>query len=344
MYRVGIIGCGKPWRSDGATGFGMSHQHAFGYAASGKAQIVALADISAENARAFADRHGGGDAIYTDYTEMLVKERLDIVSISTWPHLHAPMVIAAAEAGVKAIHCEKPMAPTYGESLAMERICRERGVQLTFNHQRRFGAPFRKAKELIDSGAIGELRRMEAACGNLFDWGTHWFDMLFYFNNETPAEWAIGQVDLRGSQQVFGAWVEGQGLSQFQFANGVQGLMTTGHGAPDQLWIRVIGSAGQIELDNAVPLRTWLAGETGWTTIDTGENLHGDQCVTRGIIDLIDALEHGREPELSAARVLRTTELIFGTWESARRGGRVDFPLMIVDSPLVTMLTDAGMV
>ena len=40
--RVGIIGCGRPWRSEGATGFGMSHQHAFGYRETGKAEIVAL--------------------------------------------------------------------------------------------------------------------------------------------------------------------------------------------------------------------------------------------------------------------------------------------------------------
>src|SRR5215203_6009273 len=102
-YQVGIIGCGIPWKSEGATGFGMSNAHARGYNASSACKIVALADISEENARAFQARNGG-DRIYTDYRVMLAEEQLDIVSISTWPHLHAEMVIACAEAGVKAIH------------------------------------------------------------------------------------------------------------------------------------------------------------------------------------------------------------------------------------------------
>ncbi|MCB0087294.1 MAG: Gfo/Idh/MocA family oxidoreductase, partial [Caldilineaceae bacterium] len=113
QFKVGIIGCGKPWRSEGATGFGMSHAHALGYIESPDAEIVALSDIVAENAKAFQELRGG-DRIYTDYHEMLATEGLDIVSISTWPHLHAQMVVDCAEAGVRAVHCEKPMATTFG--------------------------------------------------------------------------------------------------------------------------------------------------------------------------------------------------------------------------------------
>ena len=61
--------------------------------------------------------------------------------------------------------------------------------------------------------------------------------------------------------------------------------------------------------------------------------------VTRGVLDLIDALAAGREPELSAARALRATELIFATYESSRRGARVELPLTIDDSPLIARLT-----
>ena len=155
-FQVGFIGCGRPLRTDGATGFGMSHAHAQGYKASPDCVITALADISEENAKAFQETHGG-ERIYTDYHEMLKKEDLDIVSIATWPHLHAPMVIACAEAGVRAIHCEKPMATTYGDSKRMVEACDKHGVQLTFNHQRRFGKPYRKARELLREGAVGEL-------------------------------------------------------------------------------------------------------------------------------------------------------------------------------------------
>lgn len=339
QYRVGIIGCGKPWRAEGATGFGMSHAHAEGYKASPDCAIVALADISEENARAFQERHGG-DTIYTNYHEMLEKEQLDIVSISTWPHLHAEMVIAAAEAGVRAIHCEKPMAPTYGESVRMVQICEERGAQLTFNHQRRFGAPFREAKRLLKEGAIGQLQRLEGTTGNLYDWGTHWFDMLFFYNDETPVEWVIGQIDLRDSEKVFGVPIEGQGLSHFKFKNGVEGLMTTGKGAFHPLSNRLIGSDGTIEVghSNEIPLRIWGKGQSGWESVPVPEGLHPQDAVKRGVLDLVDALKTGREPELSGRRALQTTELIFATYESSRRRARVDLPLDIEDSPLIAML------
>ena len=339
MYRVGIIGCGKPWKAEGATGFGMSHAHAEGYAASEDCTLVALADISEENARAFQERHGG-EHIYTDYKAKLAEQQLDIVSISTWPHLHAPMVIACAEAGVKAVHCEKPMAPTYGEARRMVELCEAHGCQLTFNHQRRFGETFREAKRLLKAGVIGELRRLEGTTGNMFDWGTHWFDMLFFYNDETPVEWVIGQVDLRNIEYVFGAPIESQGICQFKFANGVEGLMTTGVSAFEPLTNRLIGTQGTIEVgaSDDTPLRYWGTGMSGWQVVPVSEGLHPQEAVKRGVLDLIDALKTGREPELSGRRALRTTEVIFATYESSRRRGRVDLPLAIEDSPLAAMI------
>jgi predicted dehydrogenase len=343
IFRVGIIGCGRPWKSAGASGFGMGHAHARGYAASPEAKLVALADISAENARAFQAEHGG-DQIYQDYRDMLAHEQLDIVSICTWPHLHADMVIAAAEAGAKAIHCEKPMAPTIGAARRMAAACQQHGAQLTFNHQRRFGKLFQKARELLRSGAIGSLQRMEATCPNMFDWGTHWFDMLFFYNDETPAEWVLGQVDLRGSKQIFGVPVESQGLSYVQYRNGITGMLITREDAPGP-WRainRLIGSDGVIELclGDAAPLRMWGKGQASWQEVAVPGMEDSDlgEPIRLGILDLIDALKTGREPELSGRKALQATELIFATYESSRRRGRVDLPLEIEDSPLIAML------
>ena len=262
-------------------------------------EIVALADINLDNARAFQETHGG-ENLYDDYQTMLAQEQLDIVSISTWPHLHAEMVIAAAQAGVKAIHCEKPMAPTYGESVRMVEVCNAHNVQLTFNHQRRFGTPFRKAKELVQDGAIGELQRIEGTCDNLFDWGTHWFDMMFFYNNETPAEWVIGQFDARDSKRVFGALIEGQGLSHIKFANGVYGLLITGHDAQGHS-NRLIGSEGIIDVGVSaeLPLRIWGKGHSEWQAVDTSGGIHGMDLVQQGVLDLLDALNNGTRARIS---------------------------------------------
>ena len=70
-----------------------------------------------ENAQALAEKHGGAK-VYADYRALLTEQRPDVVSICTWPHLHREMVEAAVAAGVTAIHCEKPMAPTWGEARA----------------------------------------------------------------------------------------------------------------------------------------------------------------------------------------------------------------------------------
>lgn len=346
MYQVGIIGCGKPWKSEGATGFGMSHAHAEGYNTSPDAQIVALADIVEENAKAFQEMRGG-DRIYTDYREMLAQESLDIVSISTWPHLHADMVVACANAGVKAVHCEKPMAITFGESKRMVESCQANGTQLTFNHQRRFGAPYVKTKELIDSGEIGELVRMEATCPDLFDWGTHWFDMLNKFNAECDLEWVIGQIDVRNHREVFGVTLEGHGLSHFRYTNGVMGMLTTGVGTGEQrLSIRVIGTHGTIEIgySEEVPLRMWGKGQNEWTTVDVDQGMHGMDSVKLGVHELIDALKTDRESELSGEKALRATEMIYATYESSRQRARIDLPLQIDDSPLHAMINSGELV
>jgi hypothetical protein len=54
----------------------------------------------------------------------------------------------------------------------------------------------------------------------------------------------------------------------------------------------------------------------------------------------IDCLQSGKEPLLSTRNAIRATELIFATYESARRGGRIHLPLDIEDSPLISMLNE----
>jgi UDP-N-acetylglucosamine 3-dehydrogenase len=350
--RVGIIGCGRRWKTAGATGFGQGHLHAAGYEASPDCEIVAAADIKPENLEAFCEQHGVAHG-YLDYHEMLDREALDIVSVCLWPELHARVVIDVAQAGVKAIHAEKPMAPTWGESKRMAEVCRENNVQLTFNHQRRFGGPFRTAKALLDEGAIGQLLRVEAFTSNLFDWGTHWFDMMFLYNDEQPVEWVIGQIDARSSHPIFGVMVEGQGLSLFKWRNGVYGLMVTGQSEiyecdgqamGMECENRLIGTAGTIEVGvrDGPEVRLRSAERGGeWQEVDVEGRIHGNEHVVAAILDLVDALKSGREPELSARKALQATELIFATYESSRRRGRVDLPLQIEDSPFLSML-EAG--
>src|SRR4051812_5807872 len=96
--RAGFIGTGKPRFTEGATGFAMAYEHAMGFQACAGVKLAACADISEENAAAFA-AHFQVPGVHTDYKKMLKKEKLDLVSICTWPHLHLPMVTACIRAG-----------------------------------------------------------------------------------------------------------------------------------------------------------------------------------------------------------------------------------------------------
>ncbi len=340
--RVGIIGTGKKKERPDRFGYAMAYQHANAFQALDTCEMVACADIVEENARAFAESYGV-QAVYTDYNEMLAEENLDVVSICTWMHLHEQMVLDTVKAGVRAIHCEKPMADTWGGSKRMAAAAEEASVQLTFNHQRRYGEPFVIAKRLVDDGEIGELVRFESDCGNIYDSGTHFIDMFSFFNGEHPAKWVLAQIDYRSENLVFGAHCENQQVVLTEYENGVFGLVMSGTGGPSPVGCsdKVIGTEGMIEVGvmNGPPIRYRLYGDGDWTVPDTGgASIHGPGFIDRAIADVIGCLLSERMCQLDAKNALIATEIIFGAYESSRRRGRVDFPLDIEDNPLAAMV------
>lgn len=326
-YKAGVIGCG-----------GRGRAHARGWKTSEDVELVACADPFEEPREKFASEFGVA-RVYEDYREMLEKEDLSFVSVCTWIEMHHDMIVDVASSGVKAIHAEKPMAPTWGAAKSLYRACVENDVVITFCHQRRFGAQFVKAKQVLKEGAIGPLYRLEGACANLFDWGTHWFDMFFFYNDDVPAEWVMGQIDATGGREIFGVPVEGSGLSWIRYQNGVEGLLATGQAALQGCQNRLIGAEGVIEVGGKEqPLRVLSGGK--WTApVLEGVVAHRDATVL-SVLDLVDAVKAGREPELSGRKALAATELIFSTYESSRRRGRIALPLDVEDSALLSMLKE----
>jgi len=347
--RVGIIGTGRKKPRGDRFGYAMAYQHAEGYQALDTCELVACADIVQENADAFAQNFGIGKT-YLDYRQMLSEEDLDVVSICTWMHLHEPMVLDACESGVKAIHCEKPMADTWGGATRMAQAAEKAGVQLTFNHQRRYGEPFTIAKQMLDDGKIGRLERLECGAGNLYDTGTHFVDMFsFFLGDGVAAKWVLCQVDYRTENLVFGSHNENQQVLLTEYENGVFGVVMTGApdgGNPVGCVDKLIGSEGVIEVgaQSGAPIRYRLAGQSEWTEPDTGgASIHGPRFIERAVADVIDCLLQGRKCQLDAGNALIATEIIFGAYESSRRRGRVDFPLQIEDNPLAAMVASGDL-
>lgn len=327
-FKAGIIGCGGRGRS-----------HARGYEASPDVDIVACSDPVEAARNAFAEQFNVPNT-YENYQEMLANESLDFVSVCTWIALHKDMVIAAANSGIKAIHCEKPMAPTWGDAKALYQACVDNDVVITFCHQRRFGAQFIKAKRLANEGAIGELRRLEAACPNLLDWGTHWFDMFFFYNNDEPIDWVIGQIDVAEEKTVFGTQVETSGISWFRWKNDVEGLLATGGTGLSGFANRLIGTKGIIDVGGGgTPIRILREGAE-WEQPDISGLTPERDATTLSVLDLVHCIKTGREPELSGRKALQATELIFATYESSRRRAKIHLPLTTNDSALLTMVAN----
>ncbi len=325
-YRYGIIGTGIPWREEGSSGFGMANAHYPNMMKNGRAELVAISELLDARAERFQATHGTDVPNYHSYTEMLAEESLDIVSICTWPHLHAEMTIAAANAGVKAIYCEKPMAISWGDCKKMKAAADENGVILCFNHQRRHIKLFQEVRRAVQDGEIGDLVQIEAECGNMYDWGTHWLDMMFFYNNDDPAEWVIGQINSQTENKIFGAIMEDQAVLNFKWRNGVRGYMATGDLAKIGAVHRLIGKEGVIEVLNERSYRILGKGIGEWKHIEVPQGDWSDLALAAN--DVVRALdEPGYKPLISADNAIQSTEVIFATYRSSQIHGRVDLPL-----------------
>jgi predicted dehydrogenase len=98
-------------------------------------------------------------AIYSDLSEMISKEHLDIVDICTPPKVHATVALEAMERGCNVL-LEKPMASSLNDCNKMLEASRKYGVKLSIVHNQNFYPPFLKSRKLVDNGSIGKLLGM----------------------------------------------------------------------------------------------------------------------------------------------------------------------------------------
>lgn len=123
------------------------------------AKAVAVASSRLSSAGEAADLFGV-PAAYDDWRKMLAEQPLDLVCIATPTHLHAPMALAALEAGAHVL-CEKPMALDRQEAAAMLQRASSLGRLHMVDHELRFNPNRRKVKALIEGGAIGDVRHVQ---------------------------------------------------------------------------------------------------------------------------------------------------------------------------------------
>jgi len=144
--RIGVIGAG------GRGGLaGHAHDPAHGV------RLVAGADTRDAALAHFRERYGADAFVTHDYRELLDKADVDAVFVCSPDNFHEEHAVAALEAG-KAVYLEKPMAITVEGADRILRAAYEHGCKLYVGHNMRHMTFVRKMKDLVDAGAIGEVK------------------------------------------------------------------------------------------------------------------------------------------------------------------------------------------
>ncbi|MCR2821237.1 Gfo/Idh/MocA family protein [Lederbergia panacisoli] len=142
--RIGVIGVGQ---------IGKSHLN--NYANIPDAEIVAVCDVNEQEARRVAEQYNI-PSVYTDFRELLSREDIEAVDVCLHNNFHAPMTIAALEAG-KHVYCEKPIAGTYYDGKRMVEAAKETGKMLHIQLGTLYRKETKAAKALIDGGKLGNI-------------------------------------------------------------------------------------------------------------------------------------------------------------------------------------------
>jgi predicted dehydrogenase len=174
--RAAVIGLGR---------MGMRHIEAI---TSLGMTVVGAADTDEKARSAAQNGHGIASSVcFSDSVEMLRSVRPEALVIATTAPSHAPLVLAAAEAGVRYILCEKPMATSLRDAREMLETCSRAGAVLAINHQMRFMEQYTRVKSLIGSDALGPLASVLVAASNfgLAMNGSHYFEMFRYISGHS---------------------------------------------------------------------------------------------------------------------------------------------------------------
>ena len=142
--RIGIIGCGQ-----------IAQHHMHSYSELKGAKMVAFCDIDPAAAEKAKETYGG-DMATTDFREILKRSDIDAVDVCLHNNLHQPVTVAGLEAG-KHVYCEKPMAGSYVDAVAMKKAAEKAGKHLHIQLSTLYSNEARAAKTLIDEGALGEV-------------------------------------------------------------------------------------------------------------------------------------------------------------------------------------------
>ena len=326
LLRVGIAGAGwvtqyhlPAWRTQAA-----------------RAEVVAIADPAAAALAARQEQFGVRTG-FDDARSMIEQGALDIIDICTPAEMHAPLVRFAAEHGI-AVLCQKPLAGTLAEAEALVTTVGN-SIPVMVHDNWRFRATYRRIREWIDAGVVGDIRRVQLdylSSGMIADASGQRPALVRQPNFRTMQRLLIGEVmvhhldtlrfllgDLelvsaatrRSNGDILG---EDVATLTLRAADGTPVLLAgnlAAHGEPQQArdQLRVLGSRATVILDG---YRLSAAGETAITEeFDPLATYQGAYASV--IAHFLDGLETGRPFETNPVDNLKTLALVEAAYASA---------------------------
>ena len=268
---VGLIGAGR---------IGRLHAEHLAFRIP-QANLVAVSDIILEAAQKCAAEFGVPTAIQ-DHRAIMENPDIEAVVVCSSTDTHAQMIEEAAGAG-KHIFCEKPIAHDLGEIDRALAAVDKAGVKLQIGFNRRFDPNFRRVRELVAAGKIGQphilritsrdpapppIKYIEVSGGIFLDMTIHDFDMARYLIGSEVEEVYVA-AGVMVDPAIGAAGDVDTAIITLRFENGVIGTIDNSRQAAygyDQR-VEVFGSGGAVSADNNYP---------NTAIVSDGQNVHRD--------------------------------------------------------------------
>jgi predicted dehydrogenase len=328
--------------------------HLPGYSAAG-VEVAGLCDVRPERAEALAKQFPIVRTLYTDWREMLERERPDIVSICLPNVLHEEPVIAALEQGAHVL-CEKPLAPTVASAERMFAAARRAGKVLMAAQNFRWAPGSIAIRSAVDGGQIGDVYYAEAtamrrmgipswgdfhrselsAGGPLLDIGVHMLDLALWLMGNPSATRVSAVIDRRFGQRPEiaalrgNAWdpaafdVEDFAVAFVRLAGGGSLLLRASWAAHleamQTMSVRLVGTEAGATTDPPAVyrLRGGLPTEERFTTLPQNRSYELE------IAHFLDVVRGNAEPLVREEETLNVQRILNAAYRSAAEGTEVD--------------------
>lgn len=319
---IGLIGCG-----------GITRDHLAAYRKAGY-HVVALCDVDEVRVRARQSEYFPGAAIYTDYEELLKRDDIEVVDITTHPPQRPPIIEAALLAR-KHVLSQKPFVLDLDIGERLVELADKQGVKLAVNQNGRWSPHWSYARHAVEMGLLGFVSGVHLAVhwshawveGTpfekvkhliLYDYAIHWFDITRCFLKGLAAKRVYASTARTNTQRVMPALL-GQAVIEFDEAQASLAFdADTNFGKQDRTYIA--GSQGSIlsvgPSDKHQQL-TFMTSTGAWQPDLRGswfpDGFHG----TMG--ELLSSIEENRPCSIDAADNLHSLALCFAAVASAER-------------------------